>query len=195
MNNKYQEFWSWFEKNNKQIANAAPEDNILVELDGKICELGDFAWELGSSEANFNALTISPGGDRSLLATTKNIISQAPNLKDWKFYDSKQIKEWNYKFIVNLNQKKINVDIQKWEYVLLAYGNSLFDIVVKPTPYLAVLDDDILGIAEMVLDSLIGEGNRLEKIENIYIEKYFNEDYANKATNILKLRNHLNEVS
>lgn len=188
MENKCQIFWRWFISKKEEIANAVPGDGILRELDERINDLGNFAWELSSGKTARNALTISPGGDRSIFNEVKEIISQAPQAEDWEFYDSKQIKDWKYEFSVIIDGQKINVNVSKWEYVLLKYDTGPLDIIVRPYPYLSILGNNMPDVVEMVLDSLVGENERLDKIDRIHVESEFNSDIIGSKTSILNLK-------
>ena len=58
-----------------------------------------------------------------------------------------------------------------------------------------VSEQEIYGIVEMILDSIIGEERRIEKIKYIEITKEFNSDIINKRTPLINLEKHLNHLS
>lgn len=194
MSNKHRQFWDWFKHNKRLFEETEISDKSIEMIDQHINELGDFAWEIGPGHIKPLSLTISPGGDRKLLAATREIISEAPTLDNWEFYYAKPVKEWDNYFDVIINEEKIGIDISNWEYILFRndYGN--YDIQIKPDNMPAVLKEEqneVYGIVEMVLESIIGEEKRLEKIDDLQVVNEFDDDIKKRKTSILNLQDHL----
>ncbi|HEX2846093.1 MAG TPA: hypothetical protein VHN59_06065 [Chitinophagaceae bacterium] len=193
---KYQQFWDWFVQNRTLFAGTEITDQSIELIDQRINILGEFAWEIGPGQLKTTSLTISPGGDRDLLPTTKEIISYAPTLPDWEFHYAKPVKEWENYFNVMVNDQKIGINISKWEYTLSRYDTNIYDIRIKlvdvPVTILAEKDQALYGIVEMVLESIIGEEKRLERINEIEIVK---EDvFKKQASSILHLKQHIDSL-
>jgi hypothetical protein len=191
----YKSFWKWFVENKENIKEINSTDYFINELDKRIKEIGNFTWEMGPGINKPLSFTISPGGDPDLLIKTKEIVSLAPNINEWEFYPSIQIKQWNNYFNAFIKGKKIGVEISNWEYVLYQFEDDTYDIVIRPNPYNVELEHDILSLSEMVVDSLIGEEARIEKIVNLDIVEDFDDEVKEKATKIINLRNHLQALN
>ncbi|MGN6293497.1 MAG: hypothetical protein ACTHMV_12205 [Chitinophagaceae bacterium] len=195
MEKKYKQFWSWFVQNKALFESLEISDQSVELIDEEINVLGDFTWEIGPGQLKSFSLTISPGGDRTLLPITKKIISYAPSLNDWEFCYAKPVKEWENYFDVMLGEKEIGIDISKWEYVLFKYDKGIYDIQIKlidtPADVLAEKDEILYGIVEMVLESILGEEKRLERINELEIVR--NEAFE-KASSILNLRQHIDTL-
>lgn len=194
MNKKYQFFWEWFLNHKKEIEEINLNHLFIKDLEAKIKILGDFIWEIGPGLKKPFAFTISPGGDPALLVETKEIISYAPALEEWEFYYSKQIKEWDNYFDIFINGEKRRIDISKWEYVLFEYEDNTLDIIIKPVPYSDTYNKDIYGICEMVLDSIIGEEMRIEKIQDLEVVREFDSNIEENGTSIINLQKHLKKI-
>jgi hypothetical protein len=194
MNNKYKHFWSWFIHNKQLFEEPEISDKAIELIDQQINRLGDFTWEIGPGIIKSLSLTISPGGDRNLLAITREIVSQAPIIDNWEFYYAKPVKEWDNYFDVIIDEKKIGIDISNWEYILFRNDNGNYDIQIKPDNIPAILlskENQIYGIVEMALESIIGEERRLEKIDDLEVVSEFDDDIKKNGISILNLQDHL----
>lgn len=194
MLNNYSFFWEWFVAHKNMLANLKPNDSLIEEIDKNVNSLGDFIWEIGPGFNKLHSFTISPGGEVSLLEQTKKIISYAPKLIDWEFHYAKRAKEWSNYFNIFLSGGTLSIDLSKWEYVLLEYYDQTFDIIIKPEPYLNELENEIYGIVEMILDSIIGEEIRLETIKYIEIVKKFDDELITNNSLLINLAKHINKL-
>jgi hypothetical protein len=196
MENKYKQFWSWFVQNRQLFEQDRISDQSVELIDQEISSLGDFAWEIGPGRQKSLSLTISPGGDPILLSTTKKIISYAPILDNWEFNYAKPTKEWDNYFDVIVNGKEVGVDISQWEYVLFRSNENSYDIEIKlvniPEAVMSEEDEVLYGIVEMVLESIIGEEKRLERIDHLEILK--DDAIEKNASSILNLNKHLDTL-
>lgn len=195
MEEKYKLFWKWFLEHQDNIIEVNSKDSFVKELDKKVKELGNYSWEIGPGKKNSLAFTISPGGDKELLEKTKKIIGFAPNISGWEFYSSIQIKEWSNFFTTFINGKKIGVDISKWKYVLYQFEDGTYDIAIKPIPFKKALEDSISELSEMIVDSLIGEEKRIEKIVNLDIVPEFDSEIIHNASKLINLNSHLQVIA
>jgi hypothetical protein len=199
MNIKYGQFWNWFFQNKALFEETKITDQSIELIDQKIRELGDFAWEIGPGDIKLLSLTISPGGDRALLSTTRKIISHAPILDDWEFHYAKPVKNWDNYFEVVVNGKEVGIDISRWEYILFRYKDSIYDIQIKPDSIPEVIraekEEVLYGIVEMVLESIIGEERRLEIINDLEVVSRFELDFENDGSSIVNLKKHLDSIN
>lgn len=194
MKSKYELFWNWFLENKNSMETLNHNHPFINEIDTQINSLGNFVWETGPGKKKSMAFTISPNGDPNLLEEAKNIISFAPKLDNWEFHYFKQVKDWDNYFDVIIKDKKHRIDISKWQYVLYQYDDNTLDIVIKPDPFLKDYHEDIYGISEMILDSLVGEKIRIEKIKDLEVVKKFEPDIERNKSNIVNLRSHIQKI-
>lgn len=189
---KIAEFWDWFSKNCGSFGIDFNNTELLKELDRWITSLGNFSWEIGPGTDKENALVISPGGDLALLNETKRIVGEAIKSDSWEFYYAKQPKQWELKFDFETRDNAIvEVDGSRWEYVLLRYDDGMFEIIIK-APLLNQLDQsDKNAAAEILLDGIIGEEQRMRFICGIDVVEEFEKPYREKAGNIKNLSAHL----
>lgn len=195
MDTTYTHFWDWFIQNKELFEQIGITEHSIKLIDQKINDLGNFAWEIGPGQKKTLSLTISPGGDLQLLAITKKIISQAPVLKNWEFHYAKPIKEWENYFEVFVNEEKIGIDVSNWEYILFRNDDDTYDIQIKPDNIPAVIktkENEVYGIVEMVLDSIIGEEKRLKKIKDLEVVTAFGKDIIKHKILLINLLDHLN---
>jgi hypothetical protein len=194
MDSSYIQFWNWFVQNKIIFEGSEISDAAIELIDQQINLLGDFAWEIGPGHTKVWSLTISPGGEKELLATTRNIISQAPILTHWEFHYAKPVKEWDNYFDVVIGEEKQGIDISSWEYVLFRNEAGSYDIQIRPDGIPAGLklnEKELYGVVEMVLDSIIGEEKRLEIIDHLEVVGEFAAGAKKSKTRIVHLWDHL----
>ena len=180
------EFWNWFTENNSNLQSDTYDPALLKTLD-EIISNWKLNWEIGPGKTKENSLTISPKGDKDLLALTEHIINNAPNLENWEFYPTKQPKEnWH---LLELPNHNISIDAKDWKYVLLKYEDGKIEILIKADNLIDYDKDTKELIADIVLTNLLGEKIYMEKIA------YFDivEDFESKKaiTEIKYLPDHL----
>lgn len=187
------DFWKWFSTLADRLATDYENKSILDTLNKKVLELGDFSWELGAGVQKENAFTISPNGDPDLLKQTKLIISLAPEFSAWELYSSKQPKQWELLFEIELESKSIIIDANKWKYVLFKFPDQTFDILIECLKLFELDEDNRIYAVEIALDGVIGEEERINRIGNI--EVVSNADkYASRLTEFKDLKMHLQSL-
>jgi hypothetical protein len=191
-NNKIINFWKWFENNQDNLVPEKINNTGITNLNNKILELGDFAWEIREGLNKDNMLIISPGGDVGLLNATQNIISFGPELPNWEYYHYKPAKNWDFKLSIleKSNIKKI-LDVSEWYYVLYRFSDNTYDIIIKASNLNNTLDEEKLIIADIVLESIFGEELSLKLFKNIEFVNEFNEEDISKVSSIQNLQKHL----
>ncbi|WP_306353661.1 hypothetical protein [Flavobacterium sp. '19STA2R22 D10 B1'] len=192
---KINEFWNWFSVNQLNLQSDKISNENISQLNREIMTMGDFNWEVREGNNAKNMLIISPGGDLNLLSSTKRIIELAPEIEDWEFYYYKPSKKWNYRLVLNeeMNVKKI-LDVKNWEYVLYKFSDGTFDIILK-TDNLNELDENQKAlIADIVLESILGEEQSLKFIKNVEFVDEFNDLDKSKKNPIKFLQEHFAEL-
>lgn len=189
------EFWNWFAHNCNSLEENYENTELLDQLDQWIYKLGDFSWEIGPGINAANALTISPNGDKNLLQSTKTIITYAKKCSGWEFYYAVPPKNWNLIFDFETKDNyPVEINAQEWEYVLLKYEDDMFEIIIKATNLNELRDDDKIIAAEILLDGVIGEEQRIQDICAIEVVNDFDKEYRERKSNITNLIKHLNEL-
>ncbi|PWG81172.1 hypothetical protein DDR33_07225 [Pararcticibacter amylolyticus] len=189
------EFWKWFSACHKDFGVNFENGDLLSELDSRIVELGNFAWELGPGIEMENMLVVSPGGRNELLPQTKEIISNSPSIPNWEFHYAKPPKQWKEP-IVNLYKggRKKRIIASSWQYVLLDYSDGLFDIIIEAPNLADFCKDDKLIAAEIILEGLLGEEKRLVTIAQVDVVSEFEAQYK-EGTNIKFLGQHIGQLT
>ncbi|HEX7844218.1 MAG TPA: hypothetical protein VF476_00375 [Chitinophagaceae bacterium] len=198
MKDNFTTFWHWFQHSKFLFEKLEISQDSINLIDKQITTLGDFAWEIGPGKNKEYSLTLSPGGDKSLLSLTKSIVSKAPVIDNWEFHYAKPIKEWENYFEVFFKNEKISIDISKWQYVLFRNKDNAFDIDVRVSDVPVILQgeaEEMHGIVEMVVESIIGEEARLEKIDRLEIVKEFDNKSKKGITAIPNLLNHIQKLN
>ncbi|WP_163410242.1 hypothetical protein [Flavobacterium ajazii] len=189
------EFWSWFTTHKTDLAPENISDNLISKLDHKILSLGDFSWEIREGDTEENMLIISPGGDVDLLPETNKVIKLAPKIENWEFCYYKPSKNWDFQLTLyeESNVKKI-LDVKDWEYVLYKFKDGTFDIIFKTRNLNSSTKEEQMLIADIVLESVIGEENSLRFIKKIEFVDEFNIVDKQKSNSIEVLKQHFDEL-
>jgi len=88
----------------------------------------------------------------------------------------------------------MDVNALQWEYVLLEYEDGMLEVIIK-APELDHLDDsDRQVAAEILLDGLVGEEVRIQRICVIDVVETFEEPYQKKASEIKNLSDHIKSL-
>jgi hypothetical protein len=191
--NKIDNFWKWFSSIAAELSVDYENITILDELDQRISNLGEFSWEIGPGVNEPNCLVISPNGDLDQLEKTKYIVSQAPKIKNWELFYSKQPKQWDFVFEIEVNNKIETIDASQWKYTLFKYPDQIFDILIESPQLNQFNEDDKIFISEIALDGTIGEESRITFIDNIEVVVDAG-DYKSQLTQFIKLKDHLESL-
>jgi len=192
---KIKQFWQWFSENCEKFGPEFENSALLNELDDRITSLGDFTWEVGPGKTKSNALVISPNGDIEQLGKTKEIIRNAKECEEWEYFFAKPPKEWDLIFeFETASGDLMQIDASGWDYVLLKYEDGMFEIIVKAYSLRQLDEEDRQVIAEIVLDGVLGEEVRIQKICAIEVVNEFSPQYQNKSSNIKNVANHLKNI-
>jgi hypothetical protein len=192
-------FWKWFSQNSRKLAENLENGDLLHELDRRVCALGKgcLTWEVGPGLHKPFQLVISPGGKRELLDETKKIISAAPDIPEWELHYAKPPKSWRSpKFLFrNASGKELTIDAERWEYVLLRFPDGTFHLIVRIRGYEDLNEAEQLMAVEILLDGVIGELDRLQRIATVEIVSMLDRDLRRNANTIGVLREHMHSLS
>jgi hypothetical protein len=190
-----EDFWIWFSSVNDQFGARFENAKLVAELDKQISLLGDISWELGPGllEQSSSSLIFSPSGSKRALQLTKLIVSKAPEVQGWEFYPAIQPKNWNGIFIVtDTSGIRHKIDISQFRYTLLQYPDGLFGIALE-SPTLSNVPLDLHpDIGEIIVQSEIGEGNRIDHIATIDCSTKLESALNSASRPLAQLRENLN---
>jgi len=193
--NKIKKFWGWFIMAANNFGKQFKNEELIRELDQKIEQLGDIAWEIGPGvvDSNNNALVFTPCGNKDLLPITKLIVENAPYCSGWEFFSSKPPKKWKRYFTMEDDKgDEVEIDASNWQYAMIKYKDGIFDIIIQ-APELSQYSEDFKYIAAaIVIDGEIGEEKRLNWIEGIEVVEEFDNDLREKSNSIDVLTKHFN---
>lgn len=165
---------------------------MIDELDSEVRALGPISWELGPGMQNNWRLTLTPDGDRALLPLTAAIVARAPEIVGWEVASSRQPREWDLTFSMSLSSgDTVEIDARSWNYVLWRFSDGSLDIKIGLDGVTSLSDEDRYRAAVIVLDGLLGEERRLEKLETIEVVTRLESDELSRATPIALLPQHL----
>jgi hypothetical protein len=189
------QFWVWFSKRCHDFGPKFENSQLINELDEWVTSLGEFTWEIGPGKVKANALVLSPNGDKDLLESTKEMIQSAIECKDWEYYYAKQPKDWSLEFEFETDKGDVlEIDASKWDYLLLQYEDGMFEVIFK-APALSKLDEgDKQVIAEILLDGILGEEMRIQKISGTEIVSKFESKGQANGIPVIRLSDHLKSL-
>jgi len=189
-NEAIQSFWTWFESVATSLADDFEQEPILDQLDEALSELGDVVWELGPGVSAECALAISPDGDLDWLPATRRIVALAPRLPRWEFHPARPPRPWSPTFMIGDSE----VDASDWRYVLLAFPDGIFDLVLEQGNAVGLDEDDRYAAAVILLDGLLGEATRLSRIQDLEVVDHFDAEQIEQASDIVNLPAHLQSL-
>ena len=192
---KISAFWSWFASIAGRLSENFDNPVLLAELDAKVSELGDIAWELGPGSREENALAISPDGAAEWLPVTQRIVATAPPIPGWEFHPARPVKEWNLQFAISAAAGgELEIDARPWRYVLFRFPDGTFDVVLEQNNLFDASEEDRFAASVVLLDGLLGEAKRLLRMRDIESVVTLPQDQASKANPVTVLLEHLDSL-
>jgi hypothetical protein len=175
---KISSFWDWFARNADRLQPANVDEITTEELEAQLDRLGVCDWEIGPGMSRPNMFAISPGGNPSLLDTTRAIISFAPQTPDWEFHPAKPRRKWKLRFKF---RDGMMVDATDWEFVVFRFDDGMHDILFKAPGncLLSKEDKDLAGT--ILVQGEIGEKKMLEKVNVIEVVEEWKADDKKSA--------------
>jgi hypothetical protein len=189
------EFWSWFGANAAAMTNACRENQsqfLDAEITPRIRRIADgLGWEIGPYAYPDEALVFSPP-TYDELSIVRTIVSRAPEIPGWKFFACKPPKDL-LSLTFDLGGKRIVADL--WTYRLTAYNNYEFvDIEIFYPQSVAIPAGMEASLAELIVEALVGEEMRLEKVGEIEIKKVQFPERTENASQIWTLGPQMNDI-
>lgn len=186
-------FWHWFASVAARLG-VAFEPALHDELDDRLAQLGQVAWELGPGLRAPHWLVISPDGALAWLPVTQRIVELAPLIEGWEFHASRPPKRWSLQFQLSQGKRMVPIDAREWRYILYEVSPSQFDIVVEQRGLRGATDGTRFAATCIVLDGQLGEAERLTRFRDIEWVKKLTVAQAGEASRLVDLADHLAQV-
>ena len=189
------ELWFWFATNAEVIRDAynrCDERWLESEISPRIEQITeDMSWEIGPYGHPHEVFVLSPT-TRANLPVARRVVAAAPTLEGWRFLAAKPPKE-----LLSLEFLAVGVSINAdhWRYQLTAYNNGAFvDIEILFDQASAPPGEHVHLFCELVVEALIGEEIRLERVGYITPKIVDDASAIEKITPISYLRRHLEQI-
>lgn len=189
------EFWRWFEAHDKEVRAAYESGNTVwldAQLSARVRHIAPGTnWEIGPYSLPDNALVLSPG-TREELPAVKAAVARAPQVSGWHFVACKPPKD-----LLSLTFELANVstNADAWVYRMTSYNEGEFvDLEIFFEPTAAPPSGKEGTLCELVVEALVGEELRLDRIGAITPVSVPNLRAIQNTTAIQHLRPHLMAV-
>jgi len=188
--------WRWFHTNELKIRESIEknlrneQEAIVQNLDNLVLDLGMFSWDIGPGKNKPWFFTISPNGDKELLAKTKKIMTDAPELDSWEFNYAKPAKKWDR--ILNVYDTEMElrtIDTSNWNYVTIKSESEEIEVLLE-AENIAQLDNETANnTASLFVINEIGEEAKIEHISSVSIAGKLEDKYQSIKSNIDLFKN------
>ena len=187
--NKINDFWSWFVEHEEKFRIIRDPHAAREMLDNQILQFGVFAWEIGEGRDKPHTFTISPNGNSKMLRRSQAIIGEAPEMKHWEFFAARPAREWD--FILEMYDSfmvKQRVDSADWEYLFRLTPEFKVRILLYAENIDFFDDDDKRSAADFVINSIIGEADKIDYVDSIEFIPFVNETQEDDIKSLLELK-------
>lgn len=188
-------FWKWFEDHARKIENAYSQGDfgwLEQEISPRVAEMAEgLSWEIGPYFDPEHTFVLSPGV-RENLPHTRVAVEQAPALPGWRFVPAKPRKVLN-SLVFEAGESRVVAD--DWRYRLVSYRSGEFvdiELLIDDGCELPSGQENLFG--ELIVESLIGEECRLDRVGIISITRVHNVMSEDRSTAIQHLPDHLAKV-
>ncbi|MCR9197827.1 MAG: hypothetical protein NXI04_04250 [Planctomycetaceae bacterium] len=187
---KIRSFWSWFECHLTEITRACEQSDtawLNHAITPQVRDLGpSINWEFGPYHNPDQTFVLSPTV-RENLPITRAAAAAAPVIDGWHFLPARPRKPLQQ---LVFEARGITVSADGWQYALTSYNDGEFvDVAI-------VLDhpiDHAQLFAELVVEALVGEQRRLERIGQL-TTTHLSSTPRDQLTDVQHLHDHLNLV-
>ena len=187
--NKINDFWNWFAEHEERFRIIQDPHAVREMLDNQILQFGAFAWEIGEGKGKPHTLTISPNGNSKLLRLSQAIIGEAPDSNYWEFFAAKPVRDWD--FIMEMYDAfmvKQTVDTAEWEYLFRMTPEFKLRILLYAENIDSFDEDDKKSASDFVVDSIIGEADRIDFVDSIEFISFVDETQEEDIKSLLEMK-------
>ena len=186
------EFWRWFVAHDKAVREAYESQNahwLDAELTPRVERIATgTSWEIGPYSPPDNTLVLSPE-TRKELSAVKAAVASAPRVSGWQFIACKPPKQ-----LLSLTFEFANVstNADSWVYRMTSYNQGEFaDLEIFFEPSAAPPSGEEATLCELVVEALLGEELRLDRIGAITPASVADVRAIENTTAMRHLRPHL----
>lgn len=193
--NKINEFWEWFVEHEEKFRIIQDPHATREMLDNQILQFGVFAWEIGEGRDKLHTFTISPNGSSKMLRRSQAIIGEAPEMRYWEFFAAKPARDWD--FILEMYDSfmvKQRIDTADWEYLLRMTPEFKIRILLYAENIDFLDEDDKKSAADFVIDSIIGEADRIDYVDSIEFIPLVDETQEDDIKSLLEMKDELENL-
>jgi hypothetical protein len=196
---KIDHFWMWFKSESSDLAyllDSSQTREITKRVGSEVKKLTkEIGWELGPGLKREYSFSLTFNGCKDTIPLVERIVRCAPNLNQWEINCGRPPKAWDGRFVMkNRFGESVAIDSSTWSYMLVGFdGNRFFD--VKLFGSIPSLDAAARNQAcDIVIQSEIGERERLEWVDRIKIVQNPSNMQLEDATPIKYLRSHIQSL-
>jgi len=176
-------FWNKFRDISEAIVKEPNNSTLINKLDEDVNELGEFDWEYGPSNIKEYYFCLSPNFQKELSPIIEEIISVAPELKDWEFLAYKPKKEWVGEWMMlNDDGEEIIINSEDWECMVYKFQDGTYDLDVKINQDLNTNDKTFENAVDVLLTNVLGEKKYMELVVDVKIVEAFEKENKDQAT-------------
>jgi len=168
-NDNIDRFWRWFSEHEFALADANIPQALIADLEARLFAIHPLDWEMGPGRNAPNFFALSPRGDPQVLQVAKQIVARAPILVNWEFYPAKPPRNWNLRFSLMIDDRSVEIDGKRWEFVAYRFKDGSYDLVFKPDCDYGVTPDYLQWAATIIADGELGEETRMTHVPNIEV--------------------------
>lgn len=192
---KIRRFWDWFIENEHRFQKITNPQQVREDLNNQVLEFGLFSWHLEKGLLKKHIFTISPNGDKKLLAVSKKIMQAAPELPNWTFRYCLPPKRWNFKFeTYDMFMIRQQFDASKWKYVMMEKRNKHVKILIKASNIAKLEQDEQIQSARMVVINILGEEDVIDYVDVIELVHDFPSKQKSYQEPMRALQEHFEEI-
>jgi len=189
------DFWRWFVAHDKDVRDACESRNtswLDAELSARVERIAQgTSWEIGPYSLPDNAFVLSPG-TRKELAAVKAAVARAPRVSGWHFIACKPPKDL---LSLTFELENVPTNADSWVYRMTSYnGGEFADLEIFFEPSAAPSQGKEAALCELVVEALLGEELRLDRIGAITPVSVPDVRAIENTTAMKHLRSHLIEV-
>lgn len=185
---KIDEFWNWFVEHEEKFRIIRDPHAAREMLDNQILQFGIFSWEIGKGKNKPHTLTISPNGNAEMLRRSQAIIGEAPEMKFWEFFAAKPPRDWDYILeMYDSYMVKQRIDSSSWEYLFRMTPDFKIRILLYAENIDFLDDDDKMSAADFVINSVIGEADKIDYVDSIEFLSFVSENQEEDIKSILEM--------
>jgi hypothetical protein len=189
------DFWRWFAAHDQDVRGAYESRNtswLDAELSARVERIAQgTSWEIGPYALPDNAFILSPG-TRKELAAVKAAVTRAPRINGWHFIACKPPKDL---LSLTFELGNVSTNADSWVYRMTSYNDGEFaDLEIFFEPSAAPALGKETTLCELVVEALLGEELRLDRIGAITPVSVPDIRVIENTTAMKHLRPHLIEV-